>query len=143
MATYPLSKFHFQVDWAGTRIGFTEVTGLEWEIETIQFRDGASPEYHKQAMPGLQKFSPVTLKRGLFQSDNEYYTWMNTVNLNSIEKRDVTISLLNEAHEPIVTWQLKQAFPTKITSTDMKADANEIAIETLVLMHEGIVIVND
>jgi phage tail-like protein len=143
MATYPLSTFHFSVDWGGTRIGFTEVSGLDWEIDPISYRDGASPEYHKTKMPGMQKFSDITLSRGVFQSDNDYYTWMNTVNLNSIEKRDVTISMLNEAHEPIVTWQIKQAFPIKISGPSLKSDGNEIAIEKLVLAHEGIVFVND
>jgi phage tail-like protein len=143
MATYPLSTFHFSVDWGGTRIGFTEVSGLDWEIDPISYRDGASPEYHKTKMPGMQKFGDITLSRGVFQSDNDYYNWMNTVNLNSIEKRDVTISMLNEAHEPIVTWQIKQAFPIKISGPGLKSDSNEIAIEKLVLAHEGIVFVND
>ena len=47
MATYPLPKFHFQVEWGGAKIGFTEVTGLNVETDVIEYRDGASPEYHK------------------------------------------------------------------------------------------------
>ena len=73
--SYPLSKFHFSVDWGGTKIGFTEVSGLDVETEVIEYRQGASPEYSKIKMPGMQKFSNITMKRGTFKSDNEYYAW--------------------------------------------------------------------
>ncbi len=141
--SYPLSKFHFSVDWGGTKIGFTEVSGLDVETEVIEYRQGASPEYTKIKMPGMQKFSNITLKRGTFKSDNEYYNWWNTVKLNTIERRDITIKLLNEDHDPVVTWKIKNAFPTKIQSTDLKADGNEVAIESMELVHEGLSIQND
>ena len=142
-ANYPIPKFHFQVDWGGTRIGFTEVSGLDVETEVIEYRSGASPAYHKLKMPGLRKYSNITLKRGTFQSDNEFFDWFNTVQLNTIERRDITISLLNEAHEPIVTWKISNAWPTKVQSTDLKADGNEAAIESMEIVHEGLVIQND
>jgi phage tail-like protein len=142
MAEYPLPKFHFQVQWGGTKIGFTEVTGLEVTTEKIEYRDGASKEYHKVRMPGMQTFGDLTLKRGVFAGDNEFYDWWNTVALNTVERRDITISLLNEAHEPVVVWKVKNAWPTKVTSTDLNASGNETAIETLVLAHEGLTMEN-
>lgn len=143
MANYPLPKFHFQVEWGGAKIGFTEVTGLEVSTEVIEYRDGASREYHKIKMPGMQSFSNITMKRGTFQGDNDYYNWWNTVALNTIERRDLTISLLNEKHEPVVVWKIKQAWPVKVQSTDLKADGNEVAIETIEIAHEGLVIQNE
>ncbi len=143
MATYPIPKFHFRVEWGGTRIGFTEVTGLEVSTDVIEYRDGASPEYSKIKMPGMQKFGNITLKRGTFAHDNEYYNWWNTHALNTIERRDITISLLNESHEPVVVWKIKNAWPVKVQSTDLKGDGNEVAIETLELAHEGLTIQND
>lgn len=143
MSNYPLSKFHFQVEWGGTKIGFTEVSGLDVETEVIEYRHGQSPEFSKIKMPGMQKFSNITLKRGTFQSDNEFYKWFNTVKLNTIERRDITIKLLNEEHDPIVVWKVKNAWPTKVQSTDLKADGNEVAIESMELVHEGLVIQND
>lgn len=143
MAEYPLVKFHFQVDWGGTKIGFTEVSGLDVETEVVEYREGASKEYSKIKMPGMQKFSNITLKRGTFKNDNEYFKWWNTVKLNTIERRDVTISLLNEEHSPVVVWKVKNAWPTKIQSTDLKADGNEVAIESLELVHEGLTIQNE
>lgn len=140
--TYPLVKFHFSVDWAGTNIGFTEVSGLDVETELIEYRQGASPEYSKIKMPGMQKYSNITLKRGTFKNDNEYYQWWNTVKLNTIERRDITIKMLNEEHEPVIVWKVKNAFPLKVQSTDLKGDANETAIESMELAHEGLTIQN-
>ncbi|MCV9930360.1 phage tail protein [Flavobacterium sp. LS1R49] len=141
--SYPLPKFHFSVNWGGTKIGFTEVSGLDVETEVIEYRQGASPEYSKIKMPGMQKFSNITLKRGTFANDNEYYKWWNTVKLNTIQRRDITIKLLNEEHQPVITWKVKNAWPAKIQSSDLKADGNEIAIESMELVHEGLSIQND
>jgi phage tail-like protein len=142
MADYPVPKFHFQVEWGGTKLGFTEVTGLDVQTEVIEYRDGIMPEYSKIKMPGMQKYSNITLKRGTFPGDNEYYKWWNTVKLNTIERRDIIISLLNENHEPVVTWKVKKAWPVKVQSTDLKADGNETAIETIELAHEGLTMEN-
>ena len=143
MAQYPVPKFHFLVEWGGARIGFTEVSGLEVSTDVIEYREGSSPVYSKVKMPGMQKFANITLKRGTFKGDNEFYDWWNTVALNTIERRDVTISLLNENHEPVVVWKVSNAFPTKVQSTDLKADGNELAIETIELAHEGLTIQNE
>ena len=86
----------------------------------------------------MTKFSNITLKRGTFLNDNEFYAWFNTVQMTKIERRDITISLLNESHEPVMVWKVKNAFPVKVQSTDLKADGNEVAIETLELAHEGL-----
>lgn len=138
MANYPLPKFHYVVQWGGSRVGFTEVTGLTVENEVIEYREGSSPEYSKIKMPGMQKFGNITLKRGTFQSDNEFFKWWNTKTLGNIERRDVTISLLNENHEPVMVWKVKNSWPVKVQSADLKSDANEVAIETMELAHEGL-----
>lgn len=140
MANYPLPKFHFRVEWGGSKIGFSEVTGLNIENEIIEYRDGSSPEYHKIKMPGLQKYGNITLKRGMFIGDNEFFQWLNTVSLSKIERRDVSISLLNENHEPIYIWRVKNAFPVKVVAPDLKSDANEVAVESIEIAHEGLVI---
>jgi len=140
MAQYPLPKFHFQVEWGGSKIGFSEVTGLGVETEVIEYRSGDMKDYAKTKMPGMQKFGNITLKRGVFQTDNEFYKWWNTVKLNEIERRDLIISLLDSEHNPRVVWKVRNAWPVKIQSTDLKADGNEVAIETLEVAHEGLTI---
>lgn len=142
MAIYPLPKFHFQVQWGGERIGFTEVTGLDIQVEAIEYREGSSPEYSKIKMPGMHKFSNITLKRGAMQGDSDFFKWMNTISLTASERRDIIISLLNETHEPVMTWKAKNAFPVKVQASDLKSDGNEVAIETLEIAHEGLNILN-
>ena len=142
MNEYPLSKFYFQVDWGGTQIGFNEISGLDIEVEPIEYRQGASPEFSKIKMPGMKKFSNITLKRGSFKGDNEYFEWVQTIKLNTVERRNITISLLDEAGAPVITWKVNKAFPIKLQSTDLKAEGNEVAIESIELAHEGLTIEN-
>ena len=97
---YPLPKFHFQLDWGGTQIGFTEVSGLDVETEVIEYRQGASKEYNKTKQPGLTKFSNITLKRGTFQSDNEFYNWWNETKLFQEGNAPGTIYRRGRDHQP-------------------------------------------
>lgn len=141
---YPLPKFHFQLDWGGTRVGFTEVTGLDFETQVIEYREGSNPAYHKSKQPGLTKYTDITLKRGTFLGDFDYFQqWKKTFLFQEGKekfRRTVHISLLNEEHTAIITWTLANAWPSKIQSTDLKADGNEVAIETMTLVHEGLII---
>ena len=144
MATYPLPKFHFQVKWGVERVGFTEVTGLDFQIDVIEYREGSSPEFSKTKQPGLTKFSNLTLKRGTLANDSEFFKWIKALDpyTHTSQRREITISLLNESHTPIMTWSAKNAFPVKYQASDLKADGNEVAIETLELAHEGLTIVS-
>jgi phage tail-like protein len=139
---YPMTVFHFQVEWGGTQLGFSEVTGLNIEVQPIEYRDGLSPEYSVVKMPGIKKYGNITLKRGVFKGDNDFYTWYNEIKLNKPERRDIIISLLDEEHNPVMVWKVVNAWPTKITSPDLKATGNEVAIEQLEIAHEGIKIDN-
>ena len=140
MNKYPLLTFHFQVDWGGTRTAFSEVSGLSIEHTVVEYRDGAMPEYSAIKMPGLAKFSNIILKRGIIKGDNEFYDWINTIKLNQVERRDLTISLLDEEHNPVMIWKVKNAWPVKLESPILKSDVSEASIEVLELAHEGITI---
>jgi phage tail-like protein len=140
---YPLPVFHFTVQWGGTRVGFSEVTGLTQENQAIEYRDGSFPEYSSIKMPGLRKFSNVTCKRGIVSADNEFFDWLSTIRLNKVERRDVIVSLLNESHEPVMVWKLHNAFPVKIEGPQLKASGNEVAIESIELAHEGLELQNE
>ncbi len=136
---YPLPRFHFQVDWGGAKISFTEVTGLVMEREKIEYRHSDSPDFSKIAMPGMIKNSNITLKRGTFAQDTDYSAWFEEVSNERIEnRRDVTIRLLNEKHEPVAVWKANRCFPVKLTAPDLKSDASEVAIESIEIAHEGL-----
>jgi phage tail-like protein len=140
---YPLPVFHFTVQWGGTRLGFSEVSGLTQENQAIEYRDGSFLEYSSIKMPGLRKFNNVTLKRGIVKADNEFFKWLSTVKLNQVERRDVVISLLNEEHAPVMTWKIHNAFPVKVEGPGLKAAGNEVAIESIEIAHEGLELQND
>lgn len=143
MAKYPLPVFHFRVEWGGTNIGFSEVSGLNTETQVIEYRDGSMPDFSTIKMPGMQKYGNITLKRGVAKGDNEFFIWWNTHQLNKIERRDLTISLLNESHEPVVVWRVRNAWPVKVDGGSLKATGNEVSIETIELAHEGINVENN
>jgi phage tail-like protein len=121
------------------------VSGLDFETEVIEYREGNSPTYHKTKQPGLTKYANISLKRGTFLGDFKYFElWKKTMMFQEgAEKyrRDITIKLLDEEHKPIITWSLAKAWPSKVQSTNLKADANEVAIESMDLVHEGLKIV--
>jgi phage tail-like protein len=136
---YPIPRYHFQVDWGGTKISFAEVTGLVMEREKIEYRHSDSKDFNRIAMPGLVKNNNITLKRGKFESDFELNVWFDEVaNERASQRRDVTIRLLNEKHEPVATWTAARCFVVKITAPDLKSDANEAAIESAEVAHEGL-----
>lgn len=141
---YPLPVFHFQVEWGSdSPIGFSEVSGLTLEVQAIEYRDGASPQYSVVKMPGIPKYSNITLKRGVTKANNEFFNWLNTTKLNTVERRDLIISLLNEEHEPVMSWKVVNAFPVKVEGPGLKSTGNEVSIETLELAHEGLTIENE
>ena len=136
---YPLPAFHFSVSWKDNEtVGFSEVTGLSVETDIIEYRDGESKKMSFIKMPGMQKYTNISLKRGTLKSDNSFFEWWNTVALNTIERRTVTISLLNEKHEPVVTWKVQNAFPVKVDGGSLNAKSNEILMESIDLAHEGL-----
>lgn len=143
MANYPLPVFHFKVEWGGQNVGFSEASGLTQEVQLIEYRDGNSPEYSTIKMPGLHKYNNITLKRGIMKGDNDFFKWLNTVKLNTIERRNLTISLLNEEHEAVMVWKAVNAFPVKVEGPGLKASGNEVAIESIELAHEGLTLQNE
>lgn len=140
---YPLPAFHFKVEVAGLSAEFSEVTGLNIEVQPIEYRQGLSPDYSPIKMPGLQKFGNITLKRGVFKANNEFFDWINSIKMNTVERQDILISLLDETHAPVMQWEVREAWPSKITAPDMKASGNEVAIEALEIVHEGLRILNE
>jgi phage tail-like protein len=136
---YPIPRFHFQVDWGGAKMSFTEVTGLVMEREKIEYRHSDSKDFNKISMPGMVKNNNITLKRGKFEGDFDLNSWLDQVANERVEnRRDIVIRLLNEKHVPVAAWSAIRCFPVKVTAPDLKSDANEIAVESIEIAHEGL-----
>ena len=136
-ATDPFASFNFKLEIEGITIaGFSEVTGLNQESNVIDYREGQEPITPRK-LPGLNKFGNITLKRGI-SPDLSVYNWRKTVTDGDIERRNASVVLHNEKHEEVVRWNLVNAWPSKMVAPDLKANANEVAIETFELTHEGV-----
>jgi len=138
---WPLVKFSFRVKWGDDEFIFQEVSGLSSETQVIEYHGGNSKVFSTVKMPGIQKFSNITLKKGVFMGDSNMWKKYNQIKMNTFKREQITISLLDEAQKPAMTWMLTNAFPVKITVTDMKSDGNEFAVESIELAHEGLRVV--
>lgn len=141
-AVWPLPKFRFEVKWDDAVLSFEEVTGLSIEAQPIEYRAGDSKAFSTVKMPGLKKYGNVTMKKGVFKSDNKFWKWFSQIKMNTIKRLPITISLLDEEGSPTMVWKLTNAWPTKITGTDLKAQGNEVAVESIEIAHEGLTIEN-
>ena len=141
-AVWPLPKFSFQVKWDGHVMEFQEISGLGTESPPIQYRAGNSPVFSTVKVPGLQKFSNVTMRKGLTKNSAALMDWLKQIKMNTVKRTLVTVSLLDESRTPTMVWTLSNAFPTKVTATDLKATGNDVAIDTLEITCDGIAIGN-
>lgn len=138
---WPLPKFYFKVKVdGGMEASFQEVSGLDVETDVTEYRHGDNPVFSKIKMPGMKKYGDVTLKKGTFTKDIKFFEWFNMIKLNTIERKTVTIMLLNESGASEIVWTLTNAFPKKVSGTDLNSGSSDAAIETLVLAHEGLAI---
>lgn len=145
MATFredPYPDFNFQVTVEGLaedgpQAGFSEVSGLGVSIEPIEYRNGNERETAVRKLPGLKTFSDITLKRGVI-GDLAFWEWIKTAMNGNVERRSVTIRLLDEAREPVLSWRIKRAWPCRYEGPSLSAGTSNVAIETLVICHEGL-----
>jgi phage tail-like protein len=136
----PYGAFNFQVDLGdGLAGGFSDVSGLVTEMTVAEYRNGNDPENHVHKYPGAHKVGDVSLKRGLIGKD-ELFAWMKETRTEGYRaKRNVTVSLLDEARSAVVaTWKLTGAFPLKYTGPTLAGKGGgDVAMEELVLSCEG------
>jgi phage tail-like protein len=138
---WPLPKFYFTVKLGeDDSVSFQEVDGLNSETQVIEYRHGNNPVFYPIKMPGLGRVGNVTMRKGIFVNDNKFWNWYNEIKLNTIARRTVVISLLDETGTPKMTWTLNNAFPTKITGTDLKSEGNEVAVESIEIAFETLVV---
>lgn len=137
MAGYPHAKFRYKVEIEGLEVGgFSEVSGFDASIDIIEYREGDMVAETPMKIPGLKKYGNITLKQGLTDS-MVLYNWIVTGINGAIERKTLTITLLNEQQEAAASWQIINAWPTKYTAPDFNASSSEVAIETLEIAHEG------
>jgi phage tail-like protein len=136
----PPLGFHFKVEVLGLPsvaddLRFTEVAGLSFEVAAEEVPEGGENRY-VQKYPGRTKYTDLVLKRGLLKS-SEVWNWVERcVDTLQIEPKDVNVTLLNEAHEPLMTWHLVKAWPVKWSVSDLNAANNSFVVESLQLSYQ-------
>lgn len=133
----PFKNYSFLVEIDGISSSlFEEVSGLDAEVEVIEFREGGDALTSSRKLPGRVKYSNVTLKRGLTNS-RDLWDWWQTVVAGNIQRRSVAITLLDDARQLVLRWLLREAWIAKYEGPHLEAEANEVAVETIELAHEG------
>ena len=137
MAGYPRAEFHFKLEIDGLNAGrFAEVSRFDATIEPIEYREGDMALEAPFKVLGLRKYGKVTLKKGIIEGQ-VLYDWLMKGLTVAVERKTVTISLLDETQAAVASWQVINAWPAKYTALDFNAISDEVAIETLELAHEG------
>ena len=137
--TDPFRGFRFKVQIDGiTKAGFREVAGLDVANDAVDYRDGDEATRLRK-LAGLQKFSNITLKRGV-TDDQDLWKWRSMVMDGKIKdnRKDGQIILLDDEGKEAAEWTFTDGWPTKWTGPTFNATANEVAIDTLEITHEGL-----
>ena len=136
----PYKNFRFVVDIDGNRAGFASVSGLAAEADVIEYREGWDGFTSPRKLPGRVKYPNVTLRRGL-TTDRLLWDWWKTILAGHVQRRNVGIILLDDDRNEILRWLLNEAWIAKIEVSDLDAEGNEVAIESIELAHEGLELV--
>ena len=143
--SYPLPAYNYRVEIGGQSISFSEVSGLSLEFGTSTYKESQTESGLRgpkvMYMPAQMKPLNVTLKKGVVRggvSLTSLYKWLNTTQLNQIEKKDIYVRLCDEKGAPIISWKVINAFPTKLTAPTFDANSDDVAIESMELMADSL-----
>jgi phage tail-like protein len=132
----PYGAFNFLVQIDGIDVaGFSEVSGLESTVGVIEYRNGSDTTVRK--LPGLTKYTNLVLERGVTLS-RDLWNWHKAILDGQIDRRSVTVTLLNEAREAVHRFTLRNAWPCRWSGPHFDASRSAVAIETLEICHEGL-----
>ncbi|NHN24067.1 phage tail protein [Flavobacterium jejuense] len=137
---YPLPIYNYRVDINGESISFSEVSGLELSFETFTYKEsyasGGKVGPNIMYMPGQIQPVTISMKKGLVKGKSipVFYNWINSIQLNQVDKKDIVVHLLDETGTTVVSWKVIDAFPTKLTAPSFDANSNDVGIESMDLM---------
>jgi phage tail-like protein len=143
---YPLPVYNYRVEIGSDAVAFSEVSGLSIAYETTTYKE--SPTASGAAgprvmhMPAQVTPAKITLKKGMVRqvSVKTLYDWIKTVQINQIDKKDIFVRLCDEKGDPVISWKVGNAFPTKLDAPTFDAKSNDAAIETMELMADYVAV---
>lgn len=143
---YPLPSYNYRVEIAGAAVGFSEVTGLSIKRDTTTYKEsptaGGAAGPVVMRMPAQLTNPTITLKKGVVRKGSvaALYSWISAIQINQVDKKDVYVRLCDEKGDAVISWKIQNAFPTKLDAPSFTATSNDVAIETMELMADSILI---
>ena len=143
-ATYPLPVYNYRVEIDSAPVAFSEVSGLSLAYETHTYAESSldGKGVIRRHMPGQLKAANITLKKGVVSglSVGILFDWINSIQLNRVQKKDIHVRLCDENGSAVVSWLAKNAFPIKLDAPTFTASSNEVAIESMELMADSVMV---
>jgi phage tail-like protein len=137
----PYGQFNFVVEIDGVKVaGFSEVSGLTMDTNIIEYREGNEQQTTVRKLPGHMKYTNIVCKRGQ-TNDTSLWTWRKKVIDGKTQRATGTITLLDEARQPALSWNFREGWPSKLEGPALNGKTSEVAIETLEIAHEGLELV--
>ena len=136
---YPLPIYNYRVEINNEAVAFTEVSGLSISHDAVMYKEspseGGAPGPRWMQVPGQREPVKITLKKGVVRANSirHLYGWIKTIAVNQVEKRDIFVRLCDEKGDPVITWKVVNAFPTKLDAPSFDVKSNDAAIESMEL----------
>ncbi len=143
---YPMPVYNYRVEIGSDAVAFSEVSGLSISYELYTYKESpvesGVPGPRVMHMPAQGTPATVTLKKGVVRGSSiaALFNWINSVQINQIEKKDIYVRLCDEAGEAVISWKVTNAFPTKLEAPTFDANSNDAAIESMELTGDSIFI---
>jgi phage tail-like protein len=136
----PYRSFNFRVDIDNTTVAsFSECSGLSTDGDSVDYREGTDIPLTVRKLMGLRKYSNITLKRGYTQN-TELWQWYRNIVNGVADRRSGAVVLMDEERNEVLRWNFENAWINKIEAPSFNASGNEVAIETVELIHEGLML---
>jgi phage tail-like protein len=139
--TVPYGAFNYLVTIGNEDFGgFSDVSGIGSEIKVAEYRNGNESTNYVHKVPGIHTAGDVTLKRGIVDSA-KLWAWIGAARVNDSDntKRDVNITLRDEAQKSVQIWKLRNAMPMKYTGPTLAGKGGgDVAMEEIVLSVEDL-----
>ena len=134
----PFRTFNYEVQIDGTSVGsFSEVSGLVAEGNAVDYREGTDRANNVRKLPGLRSYQNLIFKVG-YTLDDTLWRWYFNIANGIPDRRNGSVILQDEAHRPVLRWNFENAWINKIEGPSFNAAGNDVAIQSMELVHEGL-----
>ena len=134
----PYRGFNFRLEVGGLTVAsFAEVSGLVSDGDSVDYREGDERQNWVRKLVGLRKFNQITLKRG-YTKNRELWDWYGSIAKGKPDRRDGAVVLMDEARKDVLRWEFVKAWPNKVEGPSLNAHNNEVSMESVELVHEGL-----